>query len=113
MGEITLIEKRNRYWELNELSERLFLFDDVSSINRLLIDYYLEDLPMGTELRTFKTWKANGYRIKKGSKGYMIWGKARKRGDLSVLATAEMPEREKYYPLIYLFSSLQVELVSG
>ena len=50
-----------------------------------------------------------GYFVKRGEKGYAVWGKPRKRKNYNELATENLPEREKYYPIIYLFSSLQVQ----
>ena len=102
------IKKRTQFYKLSNLSQQL-LMDEQSSVNQQLLNFYTKSLPTGTTLQSYYAWAEMGYFIKRGEKGYAIWGKPRNRRNYSELATAEMPEREKFYPIIYLFSSLQVQ----
>jgi len=78
-------------------------------VNSLLISYYLDSLPRGAELQSFFTWKKRGYSIKRGSVGFMVWGRPRVKGDFKKLADNDTENKLKYFPISYLFSSEQVE----
>jgi hypothetical protein len=98
---------KDKFMQLSALSKSLVNVNpDYGKVNDLLIEFYLEDLPEGTELKPFNKWKEEGYHIKKGSTGYLIWGKPRKKEDMKELAENGEP---KMFPICYLFSSLQVE----
>lgn len=77
------------------------------TINDIIIEqFYTKD--GHTEFALFNDWRQRGYKIKKGSKAFVIWGKKRK-----AQKAAEEPEKDpdefKFFPLAYLFSNKQVE----
>jgi hypothetical protein len=104
-------EKKMKYLKLSALSDELNKanYNDEININRLLISFYLDSLPRGAELQSFFTWKERGFSIKKGSEGFMVWGRPRVKGDFKKLADDDTENKEKYFPISYLFSSEQVE----
>lgn len=75
------------------------------SVNEGLLDFYAEDLPEGTEFKSFKGWKKAGKQVKKGERGYLLWGRPQKLEDKN----KEEKEEFEFFPLAYVFSSLQVE----
>jgi len=106
-----LLERRAKFYKLSALSDELSEanYNDEENVNSLLISYYLDSLPRGAELQSFFTWKQRGYSIKKGSVGFMIWGRPRIKGDFKKLANNDTENELKYFPISYLFSSEQVE----
>jgi len=81
------------------------------SVNETLLgeDFYnIEHL----ELNTFAGWKALGYSVRKGEKGYLVWAKpkALAKGQPEPKPESEEQE-EKWFPTCYLFTSLQVEKI--
>lgn len=77
------------------------------TINDIVIEqFYTKD--GHTEFALFNDWRQRGYKIKKGSKAFVIWGRKRK-----AQKAAEEPEKDpdefKFFPLAYLFSNKQVE----
>ena len=86
------------------------------SINDVLLMMYREDVGAG-EFKTFKDWKAEGYKVKAKEKAFRIWGqplKARKpqeEGQESEGTEATDKEAKKYklWPMCCLFHVSQVE----
>ena len=110
-NEQRLLERRAKFFKLSALSDELIKanYNDEANVNRLLISFYLDSLPQGAELQSFFTWKKRGYSIKKGSEGFMVWGRPRIKGDFKKLANENTENENKYFPITYLFSSEQVE----
>ena len=75
------------------------------SINSALLAIYREqqELPKDTQFLLFGQWKARGYKIKKGSKGFAVWASPKE-------ATKQDGTTYDYYPVAYLFNNTQVEL---
>jgi hypothetical protein len=61
-----------------------------------------------SELKTFKQWKDEGRRIKKGSKSYILWGRP-VRSKKKETETEPESKNYKFFPIVYLFSAEQVE----
>lgn len=84
---------------------------DAESVNEGLLELYSN----GENLRfnTFHGWKDKGFKVKKGSQAYLVWGKPRKvpvPGVEKPTIEANKEEDEfKYWPICYLFSNKQVE----
>lgn len=66
-------------------------------INTLLIEYYKNNNNV-QELKSFEEWKKEGYQVKKGARGFAVWGKR----------TKEDNERKAFFPMAYLFAEKQV-----
>ncbi len=113
--------KRNQAREhLKELSAiikmgfKSGMYEEYGNVNEVLLgpDFYnIEDL----ELDTFHGWLKKGYRVKKGSKGYIIWAKPKKmkKGDKPEQEQEQDKKEEEkgknWFPTCYLFTSEQVE----
>jgi len=90
------------------------------SINDLIIERFYKD-EQHREFKLFKEWKAEGYRVIKGSRAFFVWGKKRARDKESSggerptadeqLKEGQNPDEKKpsFFPLAYLFSNAQVE----
>lgn len=58
------------------------------------------------EFETYNGWLAKGFRVKKGSKGKVIWGRPRRGQKTEVV---ESDETYKFFPMAFLFSNEDVE----
>lgn len=76
------------------------------TINNILISEFYQDAE-NTTFKTFWDWKKEGYKIIKGSKAFLIWGKKREAQKQN--ENSEEPEEYKFFPVCYLFSNAQVE----
>jgi len=75
------------------------------SVNEALLESYAHDLPEGTDFKSFNQWRTEGKKVGKGERAYLLWGKPRR------VANKDADENDsfKFFPLAYVFSSLQVE----
>jgi len=76
------------------------------TINEILIDeFYTKD--GHEEFNLFWQWIKKGYKVKKGEKAFLVWGRKRKAQN------NEPKEGDKdefsFFPLAFVFSNLQVE----
>ncbi len=86
------------------------------SINDVLLMMYREDVGAG-EFKTFKDWKAEGYKVKAKEKAFRVWGqplkakKAEEEGQESEGTEGADKEAKKYklWPMCCLFHVSQVE----
>jgi hypothetical protein len=102
-------ENRDKLKQLSKAAQKLMETGQFTTINEAILNgIYKTDNPQIQEFKTFNQWKNEGKKIKKGAKGFVIWGKPKK-------AQAEKPdtkseeENYKYWPMCYLFSNLQIE----
>ena len=77
------------------------------TLNSIIIEYFY--MKNGhTDFRSFNEWTREGKKIKRGEKGFIIWGRP-----LNVIKQErEEPtsdEESKYFPISHLFSNLQIE----
>ncbi len=89
------------------------MYEEHGTINEVLLSdefYGIDHL----ELETFKGWRKRGYKVRKGSKGYIIWAKpkALKKGETEKKAETDEQKEEKWFPTCYLFTSEQVEPIA-
>lgn len=84
------------------------------SINEGVRSFYRSLYPSET-FDTFAGWRANGYKVKKGSHGLPIWASPRNGVDWekvpadSTIKEGDNGELYEFFPICYLFSSEQVE----
>lgn len=78
-------------------------------INDLIMKFIYN--PSGNLIfETFRAWKEKGFSVKKGEKAFLLWGRptadqeAEKNG-----IENDTDEKDKFFPLSYVFSSEQVE----
>ena len=85
-------------------------FEDCDKMNEILKKYYSKKYGV-EKFNTFKGWKEEGFKVKKGSKGFLFWSKPKKKEKVQEEQEQKEDtknEKAKYY-LSYLFSNLQVE----
>lgn len=76
------------------------------TLNSFIVEHYQEQLGKG-EFNTFHQWKEKNRTIKKGEKGWPIWGQPLGHRPEEIEEQGEPDEDFKYYPLCYLFHESQ------
>ena len=82
------------------------------TLNQIIIEvFYLDDI--NTEFHSFKNWIKLGKRVKKGEKGFVIWGKPlqKDKKDEKQQEPDDNEDKRDFWPITYLFSDAQVELI--
>ena len=104
---------------LQILSNKLAKFvenGDFETMNNAIIAHYKAQNQAITEFKTFHDWKKQGFAVRKGEKAFLVWGKPLKKKETEKpqdVPTDAMTLNDltdnKYFPICYLFSNLQVE----
>lgn len=121
--------RKEKYLFLSELSRNLKeaiaedsltaeFYEDCEKTNEILKKYYSNQYRID-EFNTFKGWKEKGFKVRKGSKGFLFWSKPKvhkvdEEGKSIVQNFStdnEDEDKEKMYYISYLFSNLQVEKI--
>jgi len=76
------------------------------TLNSFIVEYYKNKLGNG-ELKTFFEWKEKGKTIKKGEKGWPIWGQPLGHRPEEIAEHGEPTDDFKYFPMCYLFHESQ------
>ena len=100
----------------NAKTEEEFLMWSDLTINAMIMDLYEQQA--GTRnFKTFNDWKAAGMMVKKGEKGWIIWGQKRTANktveveNVTTGAKEDATEEFEYWPVCYLFTEQQVEAI--
>lgn len=104
----TISDKRqtliNLSQQAREMREENPEFEDWT-INQILLFQYSDGADI--EFNTLWQWRKKGYKVKKGSKAFLVWGKKK------TVSQDDSPEENateyKFFPICYLFSENQVE----
>lgn len=100
------IAKRQQLISMSKLAKMMVAEGIAESVNEALLQLY-DELNEGLEFNTFWQWKEKGYKVSKGSKAFLVWGKPKK---VAVAEPTTSEEEEfKFWPVCYLFSEKQVE----
>lgn len=103
--------KAERRQELRELSNLAKKIQETSctemTINEILIEHFYKSAK-DTEFKTLYDWNKEGFKVVKGSKSFVIWGKPKQIKEQTEANQEEGDEKE-FYPICYLFSNAQVE----
>ena len=100
------IAKRQQLISMSKLAKMMVAEGMAESVNEALLQMY-DELDEGLEFNTFWQWKDKGYKVSKGSKAFLVWGKPKK---VAVAEPTTSEEEEfKFWPVCYLFSETQVE----
>ena len=80
------------------------------NINAILIEDFYTDI-QNQIFNTFNEWLNQDYKVKKGEKAFLVWGKKRKnkQDQESKEPKTEDEKIFSFYPICYLFSNAQVE----
>jgi len=77
------------------------------TLNSIIIEFFYKKNGH-SEFKTFNQWKETGANIRRGEKGFIIWGRP-----LGVIKAEEgepaTKEEAKYFPISHLFSNMQVD----
>jgi hypothetical protein len=76
------------------------------TLNSFVVEHYKTQVGEG-EFNTFQQWKAKNRTIKKGEKGWPIWGQPLGHRPEEIEQKGEPDEDFKYYPICYLFHESQ------
>ena len=99
------IAKRKHLIALSKVAKMMVGEGMVDSVNEALLQMYDEN-EEGLEFNTFWQWKEKGFKVSKGSKAFLVWGKPKK---VPVTQPTTSEEEEfKFWPVCYLFSENQV-----
>lgn len=88
---------------------------EAQTVNEFVTDMYKDENPGTEEFNTFHQWKDKGFKIKKGSTAFVVWGSPRK-GKVEnpvKLDDGTQDDEFEFFPLCYLFSNQQVERMSS
>lgn len=104
--------RRLRLIQLSNAAKKLRdSYDLDGTVNEIILEHFYKN----EEHQTFAKlpeWNREGYRIKKGSQAFVVWGRPKKLKDKEGESESN-PEQEEsgkeYYPMAYLFSNAQVE----
>jgi len=99
-------EKRENLKALSVEAKKLVKIGAFETVNDAIIEtvYKKEG---HSEFNTFYGWLSNGFKVKKGSKAFVVWGRPKQVKNKE--AKEDEDDEFKHFPLAYLFSNLQVE----
>ncbi len=113
-GAYSMNEKtKKKRKELSQLSRLIKARMDTGDIDAVTINEGLiETYSKGEELEfnTFNQWKKKNFHVIKGSRAFSVWGKPRKA---PVPNSDKEDDEFKFWPICYLFSTKQVELLNN
>lgn len=104
-------EKRSKLKELSKIAKMRILADcEGMTVNEVLVQEFYTD-EENEEFKTLHQWSKDGYRVKKGSKSFLVWGKPKKKEKGTDPKTSQNQDEDEseFYPLCYLFSNAQVQ----
>ena len=119
---IAMSQEAQDMMEMAEGGMELEGFEGCEKVNDFLLVMHQKATGCET-FKTFHDWKKAGYKVKKGSKSYRVWGsplKAKKQGEEQQAAPAaevkgksDAEKTFKFWPMCSLFNDSQVEPVEG
>lgn len=101
--------KREELKALSAPAKIAVAFGKADSINAYLIAQYRNTEGANAEFHTLHQWNKKGYKVTRGSKAFLVWGRppAEQAKDNGQPQETEEDE-SKFFPICYLFSSNQV-----
>lgn len=111
---IGIADKRKLLRQLSDSVTDLVTNGEFETVNDAVIDTFYKDETHHI-FKSFNKWREDGYRIIKGSKAFVIWGRPVNK-QKSEQAAQEGKEAEPtdneirdFFPLAFVFSNAQVE----
>jgi hypothetical protein len=103
-------EKREALKALSQQVKPLVKSGQYDTVNEAILDLFYRNQDH-QKFNTFWEWQKEGYRVKKGSTAFTVWGSPRKLKPTDPQPTGndEEDNKEKFFPICYLFSNKQVE----
>jgi hypothetical protein len=100
-------EKRENLKALSKKAKQRINTDcEGMTVNEVLINEIYKD-KNNFDFKTLKQWNELGYKVKKNSTSFLVWGKPRKLNKNENSQNNE-DEEDDFFPLCYLFSNAQV-----
>lgn len=99
-------QRRKQLIRLSNIARLKQKEGDPRRINHIIIEDFYSD-EGHQDFMLFREWKKQGFKVKKGSKAFVVWGRKRKATKASDEENEET--NYKFFPLAYLFSNQQVE----
>lgn len=101
-----VISPRSRLIGLSNSVKILVDSGQFDSINEALVAFYMNQDPCINCFKTFREWKNEGKFVRKGEKGFLVWGrkikpKAKNDGQEEV-------SEYQFFPVSYIFADTQV-----
>ena len=119
---IAMSQKVQGMMEMAENGLELEGFEECEKVNDYLLVMHRQVSGCET-FKTFAEWKKSGYKVKKGSKSYRVWGspvKNKEQGEEQQAEPAPKGEGKKdaekaykFWPMCCLFNENQVEPIQG
>jgi len=114
MTEKQLIKRK----KLQELSKTALAInkatgDEFEKVNDMIINY-IYDKDNKLKFNTYKSWKKEGFQVKKGETAFLIWGRPLKELQEQEKAEPKKEEEENksdFFPVAHIFSSKQVQKI--
>ena len=101
-------ERRNQLKALSKVAKlAITMGTEERSVNEILIGMYTD--AENKEFHTLHQWSAKGFKVKKGSKSFLVWGKPKDHQKAEADQAPTDEDDDKFFPLCYLFSNAQVE----
>lgn len=94
--------KREYLKKISKLAREMLKTGEYDTINEALLSMYKEDDNEIKEFNTFHQWRRKGYRIEKGAKAFLVWGRPVKRRQ------DDEDDEFTFWPMCFLFSDKQV-----
>ena len=105
---IILINLTNSLLNTNHVTREMVKCND------LIQEHYNKEANQILIFNSFIGWKLNGYKVKKGEKAFLFWGRpVNKRGkdaENNENKDDDEIDSHNYFPIAYLFSNLQVQI---
>lgn len=101
-------DKRQQLRELSKIAKLRMQADcEGMTVNEILIEEFYTN-EENTIFKTLREWSKEGYKVKKGEKAFLIWGKPRAINKKEAQQPKEDEEKEDFYPICFIFSNAQV-----
>lgn len=101
--------KREALKVLSMQVKPLIKSEEFGTVNEALIEVFYRD-EENEDFNTLQEWNKKGFKVKRGSKAFTVWGSPRKLKPADPKPEEDENGRDdKFYPLCYLFSNAQVE----
>jgi len=103
--------KRSALHEMSQTAKEIIDDGRANTINEGLKIMYAEN--GHTQLKTFNQWLKDGLVVKRGEKALMLWAKPlrEQKGKRNQQENPEEENGKDFFPVAYVFSNLQVELL--
>lgn len=101
-------ERRTQLIALSNIAKKLRAATgaEEQTLNYFIVNMYQDSKP--GEFKTFQEWKRLNKTIKKGEKGFPIWGQPVKGNRKTAANKSEEDTEQEYFPMCYLFHESQV-----